>query len=65
MEKHESKKSLEEIFQETKIEKVDTVDNLKSRSYLMQWLSMFPVLYQMCVMDSNQSTAESCMLWVK
>ena len=26
---HESKKSLEEIFQDTKVEKVDTVDNLK------------------------------------
>ena len=37
MEKHESKKSLEEIFQETKIEKVDTVDNLKKSfiSYAM------------------------------
>ena len=37
MDKHESKKSLEEIFQETKIEKVDTVDNLKKSfiSYAM------------------------------
>ncbi len=33
MDKHESKKSLEEIFQDTKIEKVDTVDNLK-RSFI-------------------------------
>lgn len=30
---HESKKSLEEIFQDTKVEKVDTVDNLK-RSFI-------------------------------
>ena len=37
MDKHESKKSLEEIFQDTKIEKVDTVDNLKKSfiSYAM------------------------------
>lgn len=37
MDKHESKKSLEEIFQETKIEKVDTVDNLRKSfiSYAM------------------------------
>lgn len=37
MENHESKKSLEEIFKETKIEKVDTVDNLKKSfiSYAM------------------------------
>ena len=37
MEKHESKKSLEEIFKDTKIEKVDTVDNLKKSfiSYAM------------------------------
>ena len=34
---HESKKSLEEIFQDTKVEKVDTVDNLKKSfiSYAM------------------------------
>ncbi len=30
---HESKKSLDEIFQDTKVEKVDTVDNLK-RSFI-------------------------------
>ncbi len=37
MDKHESKKSLEEIFKDTKIEKVDTVDNLKKSfiSYAM------------------------------
>ncbi len=37
MENHESKKSLEEIFKDTKIEKVDTVDNLKKSfiSYAM------------------------------
>ncbi len=35
--KHESKKSLDEIFKDTKIEKVDTVDNLKKSfiSYAM------------------------------
>lgn len=33
MKNFESKKSLEEIFQETKVEKVDTVDNLK-RSFI-------------------------------
>ena len=33
MEKHESKKSLDEIFKDAKIEKVDTVDNLK-RSFI-------------------------------
>lgn len=37
MDKHESKKSLEEIFKDTKIEKIDTVDNLKKSfiSYAM------------------------------
>ena len=37
MKNFESKKSLEEIFQETKVEKVDTVDNLKKSfiSYAM------------------------------
>ncbi len=37
MEKHESKKSLDEIFKDVKIEKVDTVDNLKKSfiSYAM------------------------------
>ena len=37
MEKHQDKKSLEEMFKETKIEKVDTVDNLKKSfiSYAM------------------------------
>ena len=33
MEKHESKKSLDELFKDVKIEKVDTVDNLK-RSFI-------------------------------
>lgn len=33
MEKHESKKSLDELFKDAKIEKVDTVDNLK-RSFI-------------------------------
>lgn len=37
MKEHESKKSLEEIFNGTRVEKVDTVDNLKKSfiSYAM------------------------------
>lgn len=62
---HESKKSLEEIFQDTKVEKVDTVDNLKGRLFLMQWQSMCRVLFPMCVTDLSLCIDAYFMLWVK